>query len=304
MKPPVSTETRQTVIELRRCHSISQVSEQTGLPVGTVKTICHRSGLFRDNAQHRALFSLPPIQTSSQTLPAIAADLPEQKAVTGDHEIDAVLWLREVIGTGQAALIDRAMLAAQKIKTPLPDLEKRYREHLVSANPGHWGAGLFSFGFGDLDSLAKQSIHKLTRRNEAMARFGDAGTLFAETDAEQFCLKTLKGLKTGKHEWRLDGAKVAARFKACPEFMPNTLSDCLAERYFWHELYALRDAEGGTGAGDMSTEATAREDFAFACLAKIRPRNKAESVAVLHYLAKGERMEREETNDILLNLLA
>ena len=60
-----------------------------------------------------------------------------------------MLWLREVIGTGKADLIEKAMQAAKKIKSPLADLEKRYRDHLVAANPGNWVAALSSFGFGE-----------------------------------------------------------------------------------------------------------------------------------------------------------
>ena len=108
MKPGVSPDTRRQVLELRRRHSLREVAERTGLPLGTVKTLCSRSGAFRDNEAHRALFSLPPIQPSKQTLPAVP-ELPPQRTVTGNKEVDAVLWLREVIGTGQAALIEKAM---------------------------------------------------------------------------------------------------------------------------------------------------------------------------------------------------
>ena len=111
MKTLLSPEVHQRVLDLRRSYSLREVAEQTGLPIGTVKTICSRSGAFRDNPEHRALFSLPPIQDSSSTELAVPS-LPPQEAVTGDHELDAVLWLRAVIQTGQMALIEKAMPAA------------------------------------------------------------------------------------------------------------------------------------------------------------------------------------------------
>lgn len=55
MKQAVSNETKARVVELRRRFSIREVAEQTALPVGTVKTICGRSGMFRDNERLRAL---------------------------------------------------------------------------------------------------------------------------------------------------------------------------------------------------------------------------------------------------------
>ena len=298
MKPPVSNEGRQQVLTLRRRYSLREVAERTGLPLGTVKTICSRSGAFRDNPAHRALFSLPPMQASSQTLPAVQ-EIPPQQALTGDNEIDAVLWLREVIGTGQAALIAKAMEAAKRVTTPMDELEKRYTKHLVSTNPGNLFAALSSFGFGDLESLAVRSIEKLTLKNEGSARFGE--TLFDSTDAESFCISTLDGMKPSGTFGNFDEREVAARFKARPEVMPNTLNDCLHELTYWHELYRLRNATGGFG--DPPQEAYARECFVFGSLAEIRPRSKEESVDVFRYMAKGEYMDRSETNDILLNLI-
>ena len=114
----ISDEQRQRVITLRRNNSLSKVSELVGLPLGTVKTILSRSGRFKDNPKHRAMFTLPEEQKATSTQPA-TLDLPPQQVVTGDKEVDALLWLRAVISTGQAGLIERAMEAAKRIETPL-----------------------------------------------------------------------------------------------------------------------------------------------------------------------------------------
>jgi hypothetical protein len=222
MKPTVSTATRQRVLDLRRRHSLREVAERTGLPLGTVKTLCSRSGAFRDNATHRALFSLPPIQPGKQTLPAVP-ELPPQRAVTGDKEVDAVLWLREVISTGQAVLIDKAMQGAKKIKTPLKDVEKRYRDWLTTNQPGNLFAAFSSFDFADLESLARSSIERAARQHEARSRFGD--DLFAETPAESFYITALQGLKADRMGFYAD-AEAGNRFQAHPELMPYTLADC------------------------------------------------------------------------------
>ena len=296
MKTPLPPEVHQRVLDLRRSHSLREVAEQTGLSIGTVKTICSRSGAFRDNPEHRALFSLPPIQTSTSTALEVPS-LPPQEAVTGDHDLDAVLWLRAVIQTGQSALIEKAMLAAKRIKTPLPELEKRYTQHLIKANPGNIFATFASFGFADLEGLAKKAVEKLAKQNEATARFGDA--LFANTPAEQFCVEALTGLKRGG-TLDFDGQQVYARFKARPELMPNTLSDCLHELAYWSALYWLRNSLGG---GDNAQEADVRDSLVFRSLARIRARTKDEAIAVFRYLADSERMDDEETEAILLNLI-
>jgi len=298
-KQRVSSEQRRLVLDLRRRHSLREVAEITGLPLGTVKTLVSRSGAFRDNEQHRAMFTLPPISASTETLPSVP-ELPPQEVVTGDKEVDAVLWLRSIINTGQAALIDRAMEAAKKIKTPLDVLQKRYTAHLVATNPGHLFAAMSSFGFADLDALSTRAIEQHRLRLEGAARFGDA--LLADTDAEAFCIGALAGLERSGPLLDFDKDQVAARFEARPEVAPHTLADCLYELDYWHQLYRLRNAVD-IYASDGPPEATARDWFVFGLLAQIRPRDKAEALAVFRYLIASQRDDMSESEAILCNLI-
>lgn len=299
MKQGVSFEAKSRVVDLRRRYSIREVAEQTGIPVGTVKTICSRSGAFRDNEAHRVLFSLPPIKESAETLPAVP-ELPPQQKVTGDKEVDAVLWLRQVIGTGQAALIEKAMQAAKKIKTPLDQLGKRYTKILASANPGNPFATFASFNFADLEGLAKSSIEKAARQHEARSRFGD--DLFAETPAESFSIAALHGVEPGRHGFVDDGV-ADERFMQHPELLPNTLADCLWEIAYWDDLYSLRNS---VGSFEDYAETYARRCFAFRMLGRIRPKSKDEALTVLRWMLedKQNNMDRDEDTDaILLNLI-
>jgi hypothetical protein len=296
MKHGVSLKAK--VLELRRGHSLREVASMSGLPLGTVKTWCARSGAFKDNPRLRELFSLPPIQSSTSTALAVPT-LPPQESVTGDTEIDAVLWLREVIKTGQADLIEKAMEAAKRIKTPLKELQDRYLKHLVSKNPGNWKVAFETCGFDDLEGLAERSTKRLTRQHEAIARSGSNEGLFADTPAEQLCMEALAGLKQDKR-LSFNDPQVDKRFQAHPDLMPNTLRDCLYELAYWHDLYTLRNAHDG---GDQGRDAYARECFTFRCLGRIKPKTKPEAIAVLRYLADAERMGDTETKSILLNLI-
>ncbi|MFG0394303.1 hypothetical protein ACF8LH_10835 [Pseudomonas sp. zbq_4] len=298
-KQRVSDDQRRLVLDLRRRHSLREVAEITGLPLGTVKTLVSRSGAFRDNEQHRVLFALPPISASTETLPSVP-ELPPQEVVTGDKEVDAVLWLRSIISTGQAVLIDRAMEGAKKIRTPLDALEKRYRDHLVATNPGHLFAAMSSFGFADLDALATRAIEQHRLRLEGTARFGDA--LLADTEAESFCIEVLRGLERSDPLLDFDKAEVADRFNAHPELLPHTLADCLYELGYWDQLYRLRNTVD-RDASDGPAEATAREWFVFGLLAQIRPRDKAEALAVFRYLIASQRDDMAESEAILCNLI-
>lgn len=251
-------------------------------------------------ASHSALFSLPPMQPSDGTAIAVPA-MPVQKVVTGDVEVDAVLWLREVISTGQADLIEKAALAAKKIKTPLKDLEQRYTSHLARTKPGNFAAVMASIGFADLDALSLTAIQQDKRRREAQTRFGDA--IFDDTPAEQFCDQALAGLERVTQWNEFDAAQVDERFDALQEQRPGTLMDCVCELTYWNELYWLRDAVNRDCGGYTSTQANARQDYVFRLLSRIPPCNPDEAADVFRYLTSNDGMDRGHTGAIILNLI-
>lgn len=291
----LTNEQREQVIELRRRHSLKEVASLAGLSLGTVKAIVSRSGLFTDNPRHRTMFSLPPLQSSGETLPVVH-ELPPQQAVTGDKELDAVIWLRQVIETGDPARIEQAREAAGRITTPLDELEKRYGKWLAD-RAGHMLAGLGSIGFANLDDLAKRSIERRANEAEALGRFGDE--LWNNTPAEAFCLEALRGLEMDS--WQYPPDQVAERFKALPELMPHTLSDCLHELAYWEDLYRLRRA--CSKDYESSQEAWGRDQFIFTMLAELRPRNRDEARDALRYLMNSERSDWPEADQILNNLI-
>ena len=273
-----------------------------GLPIGTVKTICSRSGAFRDNPRHRALFSLPPMRESNSELPMVP-EIPCQRVVTGDNEVDAVLWLRECISTGQAAMIDLALENARKIRTPLPEIEKRYSNWLDATNPGVFFATFASIGFADLPEFAAKSKARALLRHEAISRFGDA--LFEETAAERFCVDALAGAKRdGFGLFNQDDT--SGRFVDHPGLLPQTLTDCLHELSFWDHLRRLRNSVDRDQAEIAnSNEGYARECFVFSCLGKIRPRSKDEALTVLRWMLadKQNRFDDDQVDGVLPNLI-
>lgn len=127
---------------------------------------------MQDNQAFRSLFSLPPFQTSASTALAVP------KVVTGDREVDAVLWLQECVSTGHQILIDKALEAAKKITTPMKDLSLRYSQHLMRQHSSSMMAALGSMGFGDLERQAKGAIERKQKQHLALSRFGTAEALF------------------------------------------------------------------------------------------------------------------------------
>jgi len=288
---------RQEVLELRRTHSQREVAELTGLSIGTIKTIIARSGAFRDNPTHRALFSLPPVKESTQILPATVQSPPLPRRVTCDAEVDAVLWLRKVIETGDESLIGKARIAFGHIKTPLSELQERYTRFMQEAQPGNLLAGLLFTQFDEIDRLAQAAINKAALRREAYARLGDK---LEDTPAEQFCLNSLRGLEPESMGF-LSNTEVADRFKVHTNLMPQTLNDCLHELAYWNHLYRLRNAADPDW--QPYQEVDAREIFTFSCMALIRPRSTEEAVSVLRFMADNGMMGQPDTDAILMNLV-
>ncbi|QCS64389.1 hypothetical protein EC609_19020 [Achromobacter denitrificans] len=255
---------------------------------------------MKDNVEFRALFSLPPISPSASTAISVP-EMPPQQAVTGDREVDAVLWLQQVIKTGNQNLIDKAMEAAKRITTPMEELGERYGAHMARATGSAMGGAFASLGFGDLQNQARRAVEEAARRHEALARFGSAEQTAAETPAEKACKKALRGLKRDKEWGDYDASEVRERFASRPELSPSTIDDCLYARRFWSALYWLRSA--ATDYGDASPAGNAHDDFCHSMLAHLRPRNAEEALAAFDYLDADGGTDWERAQPIIRNLI-
>lgn len=308
MNPPVSKtrlspELRAQVLELRRTSSAGEVARLTGLPLGTIKTLTSRAGTTRDNQVARAFFALPPLVLTDSTAVTAPAQLPEQRSVTGDKDVDAMLWLREVVATGDTDLIAKALQAAERIKTPAKELELRYGQYLIAAAGGNTFAGVFgSMNFADLAGHARNVIDRQTRQREAVARFGSEVAVHADQATEQFCIDALIDLEPSGmfNEYDTDAAVKA--FEAEAAMRPHTLADCLAELTYWNDLYTQRSA--WPNSGDNLPQVRAREAYLHRCLSVLRPKSRDEAKAVLRHMADDkDSFNDEDTDAILENLI-
>lgn len=292
------------VLALRRTQSASAVAKALGIPLGTVKAICSRAGLTRDNAKLRAFFCLPePVASNCTALqPQVAP--PKPTTTTGNQDLDAMLWLRQVVQTGDAALIAKAMQAAERIQTPAKELEKRYGDYLMQQSGGNTIVAAFgSIGFADLQGLAKGVLNRQQRRMDALARFGSEQAVFADTKQERFCIDALALVPMSTDGWpQYEQEQVNAAFAQHTDLVPHTLSDCLHELDFWDALYHLRT--GWDNTGDELPQVYARRCYIDAhCLSTIRPKSRQEAKTVLRYMAEHEMFDRTETDAVLENLI-
>lgn len=255
-----------------------------------------------DNQALRDLFTLPPLASGSSTALTLPAT-PAPQVVTGDRELDAVLWLRDCIKTAHPALIGKALEAFKAIKTPAKDLETRYTDYVRRVSNGHFAAVLMTFGFADLEKLAARTIEHERRRQESLSRFGSVEQAFKDTKPEAACKKVLRGLKRSKDWDNYDAEAAEPRFAAAANLVPATLSDCLYCIGYWDDLYRLRAALND-GCGDPHPAGRAQDDYCFDMLAKLKPCTREESLAVFEHLQHDGKMGWKDTPAILRNLIA
>ena len=255
----------------------------------------------RNNEALRALFTLPPIPASAGTAMAVT-EAPRPESVTGDQEVDAVLWLQRIVATGDQALIDKAMEAVKRITTPMDELGQRYGAHVARATGNPIGGAFASFGFGDLEDKAKRAIRKAQDRHEALSRFGTVEALAAGTPVEAICIQLCKRVRKYRNGFIDEGA-AQKRLLTRPELIPATISDCLLALQYWEDLHRLRNA-AVEGYGDPDQTCIAHEWLCFGMLANFPPKSGAEAIAVYDYLEASDRMDMRETPAILRNLIA
>jgi len=247
---------------------------------------------------HGDLFVLPEIKkanTNSLTFPSY----PKQEVVTGDREVDAVLWLHSVIRTGQSHYIEKAMEASRFIKTPLKELEKRYRDHLMAQSNGNPFAAFASFGFSDLESMAQGAKQMEALRVEAYGRFGDS--LSEDTLAERFCIEALSDLSP-EDIGLYDDEESSKCFHAYKNLLPKTLTECIVELHYWSKLYSLRHS--CIQYYDSLPESFARECFVFALMAKIPPESREEARAAHQCVIDLQKTDQDEYESIVWNLIS
>lgn len=258
---------------------------------------------MQDNQAFRTLFSLPNINASVSTS-LIVPEMPTPKNETGDREVDAVLWLQEVVRTGHQAHIEMALEAAKRIKTPMKELGLRYGSFLMRQHGSTMMAAFGSMGFGELESSAQGAIERKEKQHAALSRFGSIEALFGETAAEKACKKALRGLKRNKDSfYRYDDEQAEERFARTADLIPQTLADCLHEQAYWRELYWLRAPFDGY-VGDPHPAGQAHGDYCFAMLAKIAPRTKDEALSVFEHLEEHDATDRFESPHIIRNLIS
>ena len=300
------------------------ISRLTGVNLNTVKTTCRRSGLFRDNPEHRVLFTIPERKYS--TAVAIPKPLPLQRAVTGDKQTDAYLWVLEVIKTGEPAHIAAAEEALKRLTITPKQAQANYTRYLQTQGAG-W-TSVFSTMWMD-NPQHYIDVAKLQRENALDARgtFGSYEAAMEPTEAERRMLgecgeiyddecygwsdeERQQGSISGNRVFEAwDERRAAAKGFADVLPAPYTLSDVVREFEYWSWLYRMRSAArkeiDPDGYDDGDGPISDREAWLDKKLETIRPITRAEALDVLKWYLVHPRYQdmNADSDGVYLNLI-
>lgn len=243
-----------------------------------------------ENLEHQRLFAIPTSPPSDSTA-LVAPTLPEQTCITGDREVDALLWLGRVCKTTtDLAVLDKALEAAAKIQTPANDLEKRYSAWLMRQPGAHPMRTIFgSFGMADIQGKVERARQRIRVNAEGRAIFGTLEAALAPTPAEAMLEQTISEWPTGDF-WNWSAEQLAEVFARSVN--PVSLTGCVAELRYWAWLYDIRRHLYATEypddyTPDPSETVSARERYVEHRLTVLPPVDRAEAIYVADVLKDG-----------------
>ena len=241
------------------------------------------------NPEHRRLFAIPQAGASGSTA-LVVPQLPEARTVTGDREVDAMLWLKEVCQTARdVGVLDRALEAASRIKTPMEELERRYTDWL-KRQPGAHPLAVALSRIGEIEGHVTHARQRILLHAEGLAIFGSYETAMSDTAPERMLAETaaLPEDFTGWPRLGMDAlAEVFAR-----SVNPHRLSECASELHYWDWLYRIRARMTETEhpdayVGDDAPTVVARREYVEGLLTVLAPVDRQEAIHLADALKAG-----------------
>ncbi|MFI8417716.1 hypothetical protein ACQKDS_14775 [Serratia sp. NPDC078593] len=280
------------------------ISRLTGVNLNTVKSICRRSGLFRDNPEHRVLFTIPEKKYS--TAIAVPKPLPPQSTITGDKQTDAYLWVLEVIKTGEPAHITAAEEALKKLTITPKQAQDNYTHYLQAKGAG-WTSVFTTMWMDNPQYYIEQAKVQYEKAGSVRGVFGSLEAVFQPVEAE----RSIEDVYGAYQEVCCDiMAKVPGEYvftDVLPE--PYTLSDVVREIQYWDWLSSMRNSAFRELYPDEYPNENMhlwdREQYLDHLLETIRPITRAEALDVLKWYLTYPRYQdmNADSDGVYLNLI-
>lgn len=280
------------------------ISRLTGVNLNTVKTTCRRSGLFRDNPEHRVLFTIPEKKYS--TAVAVPKPLPPQRTITGDKQTDAYLWVLEVIKTGEPAHIAAAEDALKKLNITPKQAQENYTRHLQAQGAG-WTSVFSTMWMDNPQHYIDQAKAQYEKAGAVRGVFGSLEAVFKPVEAERRIEEVYGVYQDIYCDYMAEGPGEFAFTDVLPE--PFTLSDVVREIQYWDWLSSMRNGafrelypnEYPNENGHLWD----REQYLDLLLETIRPLTRIEALDVLKWYLTYPRYQdmNADSDGVYLNLI-
>ncbi|XUU49146.1 hypothetical protein ACRA7N_05650 [Serratia nematodiphila] len=280
------------------------ISRLTGVNLNTVKTTCRRSGLFRDNPEHRVLFTIPEKKYS--TAVAVPKPLPPQRTITGDKQTDAYLWVLEVIKTGEPAHIAAAEDALKKLTITPKQAQENYTRHLQAQGAG-WTSVFSTMWMDNPQHYIDQAKAQYEKAGAVRGVFGSLEAVFKPVEAERRIEEVYGVYQEIYCDYMAEGPGEFAFTDVLPE--PYTLSDVVREIQYWDWLSSMRNGaftelypnEYPNENGHLWD----REQYLDHLLETIRPLTRIEALDVLKWYLTYPRYQdmNADSDGVYLNLI-
>ncbi|HGE8296749.1 TPA: hypothetical protein ACGD5G_002052 [Serratia marcescens] len=280
------------------------ISRLTGVNLNKVKTTCRRSGLFRDNPEHRVLFTIPEKKYS--TAVAVPKPLPPQRTITGDKQTDAYLWVLEVIKTGEPAHIAAAEDALKKLTITPKQAQENYTRHLQAQGAG-WTSVFSTMWMDNPQHYIDQAKAQYEKAGAVRGVFGSLEAVFKPVEAERRIEEVYGVYQDIYCDYMAEGPGEFAFTDVLPE--PYTLSDVVREIQYWDWLSSMRNGafrelypnEYPNENGHLWD----REQYLDHLLETIRPLTRIEALDVLKWYLKYPRYQdmNADSDGVYLNLI-
>ncbi|MGR7527394.1 hypothetical protein [Klebsiella aerogenes] len=301
----MNNDIKEQILSLKRSgRGYKTISRETGVNINTVKSICRRSGQFRDNPEHRVLFTIPEPKYST-ALATIKA-LPPQQVITGHKQTDAYLWVLEVIKTGEPAHIAAAEAALEKLTITPKEAQERYSRYLQQNGAG-WTSVFSTMWLDDPQRFIRNATAQREKAACVRGAFGSHEAAFDPVPAEHLIESGYGPYQEIYCEVMREGEGKYIYTDVLPA--PYTLSDVVREYQYWDWLSQMRVAAWKELYPEEnmweSSHLWDRENWLEKQLEIIKPVSQEEALAVLKWYLGDENFadHGRRQDGVYLNLI-
>lgn len=243
-------------------------------------------------SEHGKLFAIPEPKPTADSQELEVPTLPDPQPVTGNREVDAWLWLKEVCKTTtNEAVLDLVEEAAGRLKSSMEELKRGYIQWFEKQpeNRSAFLLAMVDMEPAEINNYIDKARNRLQRYREALAQVGTVDAVIDQMPPERMLHETTSesvGPMDSIWDWGDD--RLTQLFEH--SINPISLTEVVSELEYWNWLGGIRrnlEATLGDYWGDGDPLVSARTEYLERLLCRVAPSDNQETKRVLDALDKG-----------------